>query len=205
MSDVENYPSNSHKNKPKEKKVEQVVSGQVIQRKKTLGGKIKETFTGEAASSVAEYVLFDVIVPAAKAMLADAASQGAERLLFGDSRERRVVSGGRQSYTPYNRVSSSSSKTEYNSRRNMSYRARATHNFDEIVLDSRGEAEEVLDRLADLIRDYDVATVADLYDLVGITGSFTDDKWGWFDIRSASVSRVREGYLLNLPKTEPVD
>ena len=86
----------------------------------------------------------------------------------------------------------------------MSTRDKATHNFDGIILESRREAEEVIDRLGDLIDNYDAATVSDLYELVGITGSFTDDKWGWTDIRSAGIRRVREGYLLQLPRTEPL-
>lgn len=201
-----NYPGNSHKNKDKKpatsaKKVEKVISGEAIQRKKTLGSKIRETLTGEDARSVGAYILFDVIIPAAKAMLADAASQGAERMLFGESRGRRS-SGVKPGYTSYNRMYN---RDERPPRRDLSQRARATHDFAEVVLSSRGEAEEVLDRLNDLIDTYDMATVSDLYDLVGITGSFTDDKWGWFDLRGATIRPVREGYLILLPKTQPLD
>ena len=87
----------------------------------------------------------------------------------------------------------------------MSRRAKATHNFDEIILATRHEAEEVIDRLFDLISRYETATVADLYELVGEDRSYTDDKWGWTDIRGAGVQRVRNGYLLNLPRPEPLD
>lgn len=209
MVDEKNYPSNSNSKKQgkdegsHKKKVDKVVTGEAIQRKKPLGSRIKETFTGEDARSVGSYILFDVFVPAAKAMLADAASQGAERLLFGDSSPRTRSGSGRSNYTSYNRMHSSSSGPS--SRREISYRARATHDFDEIVVASRGEAEEVLDRLGDLVDSYDVASVADFYDLVGITGNFTDDKWGWADLRSASVRRVRDGYLISLPKPQPLD
>lgn len=78
------------------------------------------------------------------------------------------------------------------------------HDFSDIILASRADAEEVLDRLRDLVSQYDVATVNDLYDLVGLTGEFTDDKWGWTDLRTASVRVVRGGYLLNLPRTQPI-
>lgn len=204
-----NYPSNSHKNKDKKlptptKKVEKVISGEAIQRKKTFGSKFKETLTGEDARSVGAYILFDVIIPAAKAMLADAASQGAERMLFGDSRNRHRSSGNnRDGYTSYNRMYNK--RDERPANRDLSQRARATHDFAEIVLSTRGEAEEVMDRLHDLIDMYDMATVSDLYDLVGITGSFTDDKWGWFSLKGSSIRPVREGYLILLPKTQSLD
>jgi hypothetical protein len=48
--------------------------------------------------------------------------------------------------------------------------------------------------------DYGQASISDLYELVGITANFTDNKWGWTDLRSSSVSRARDGYLLNLPR-----
>jgi len=51
-----------------------------------------------------------------------------------------------------------------------------------------------------------MVSVADLYELVGIQGSYTDNKYGWTkNIRNASVVRVRDGYLLKLPKALPFD
>ena len=79
------------------------------------------------------------------------------------------------------------------------------HDFNEIILGTRVEAEEVIDRLFDLLSKYDNASVADLYELVGITANFTDEKWGWTDLRGASVAKVRNGYLLDLPRPEPLD
>ena len=81
----------------------------------------------------------------------------------------------------------------------------AKHDFDEIVLDQRAEAEEVIDRLYDVVSRYESATVADLYDLVGLPSTHTDHKWGWTDLRGAGVSRIRDGYLLDLPDPEPLD
>lgn len=86
----------------------------------------------------------------------------------------------------------------------MSRRARARHDFDEIVLTSRAEAEDVIDRLFDLVGKYDTASVADLYELVGFDSAHTDYKWGWTDLRGAGVAKVREGYLLDLPDPTPI-
>lgn len=204
-----NYPGNSNRKhneeEPKKKKVDKVVTGSAKKRKKPLSKKLAETFVGEDIESVGQYVLFDVIVPAAKSTIADATSQAIERMLFGESRKRPGQPGRvHGNYTPYNRSSGSTVRTQ-GSGRDISRRARATHDFDEIIIDTRGEAEEVLDRLGDLIDMYDHATVSDLYDLVGITGNWTDDKWGWFDIREANIARVRSGYLLNLPKPVTID
>lgn len=86
----------------------------------------------------------------------------------------------------------------------MSRQARAQHNFDEIVLQSRTEAEEVVDRLFEVVSRYGSASVADLYELVGLSSTHTDNKWGWDDLQGAGVSRVRGGFLLDLPEPEPL-
>ena len=216
---MENYPGNSNratsktppnaKPKPKakeEKKVEKVVVGTVTRRKKPLGKRFSETFVTGDAESVFAYVLNDVMIPAAKDMVADAFTQGVERMLFGDSRGRSRVSTSKPTgsgYTSYNRMSPAAKRPD--PRQDISRRARATHNFDEIILDTRHEAQEVIDQLFSLVSEYDVATVADLYEMVGQTGDFIDEKWGWVDMRGAGVTRVKGGYLLDLPRPEPID
>lgn len=206
-----NYQSNSHKSKaadkeaPPEKRVDKVITGDAITRKKPLGRRIAETFTGEDVHSVGGYVLFEVMLPALKTMISDAASQGVERMLFGDSRPAsRIGSRSVNGYTSYNRISQAPSMSGAGPRA-LSQRARATHDFREIILETRGQAEVVMERLGDLIAQYGVATVADLYELVGVTGSFTDDKWGWPDLREAGIRRVRDGFLMMLPAPTALD
>lgn len=204
------YPSNTRAKKEttekEERRVEKVISGHVVKRKKSLGKKFFETFIGEDIDTVSSYIIHDVLVPAAKSTISDMVQSGIEMLLFGEKKGSRTRRDGGRSYVSYNSYSSSYRRDDRrDDRRDVSSRNRARHNFDEIVLDSRGEAEEVLSCLVDLVIDYGEATVADLYDLVGVTGNFTDNKYGWRDLSSASVSRVRDGYLLNLPKVKLLD
>ena len=86
----------------------------------------------------------------------------------------------------------------------MSHAGRATHDFGEIIFDTRGDAEIVLERMSDLISDYGMATVSDLYDFCGMTGEYTDDRWGWTSSRAFVVVRTRGGYILDLPKPSPI-
>ena len=216
---MEDYPSNSHKKTaPKKeieepKKIERIIEGEVIRRKKPLSKRFAETFIGGDAKTVGLYIVYDVLLPAVKDTLADAMSQGVERMLFGEARStsrRGSRSSGSNSYISYNRYAPNqpSNQRDRYSRPEppgMSRRARATHDFDEIVLGTRAEAEEVIDQLFAILERYESVAVFDLYELVGITNTPQDEKWGWSDLRGASVSRVRNGYLLNLPKTEPLD
>jgi hypothetical protein len=75
----------------------------------------------------------------------------------------------------------------------------------DIVLATEADAEEVLERLFQMIVKYDVASVGDLYDAVGLNGTYEDTKWGWANLAGSGVSRVRSGYMLVLPKPVPVE
>ena len=211
-----NYPPNSKKSHqeavPEKKVVPKIITGTVVQRKKPLGRKIAETFGGDSASDVGMYVLFEVIIPAIKDMIVNSGKEALDRAFYGGSRPRlgqgrpqRGVHTSYQAYYPRNPPTFE--ERGYPPQRTLSQKARATHDFDEVVLESRGEAEAVLDGMGMLLDQYDVVTVSDLYDLLGsgATGSYVDDKWGWYDLRGASVTRVREGYLLNLPRTTVIE
>ena len=59
-------------------------------------------------------------------------------------------------------------------------------------------------KLNEIIDTYKIASVADLYDLVGLTGNYTDNRYGWTNIASADVIRTRDGYQLKLPRALPI-
>jgi hypothetical protein len=214
---MEHFPSNSQSEPPRRqdpgpKKIEKVIQGEVVRRKKPLGKRVSSIFVGGDARNASDFVFWDILVPAAKDMVADAVSQGIERIIFGEVRSTSRRTGrrpGDRGYISYNRIGMQDSSRRSSYRRDegrpISSRARANHDFEEIILATRVEAEEVIDRLFDLVSRYESASVADLYELVGVTGNYTDNKWGWTDIRGAGVTRVRNGYLLDLPRPESLD
>ena len=55
------------------------------------------------------------------------------------------------------------------------------------------------------IDQYGIISVSDLCELVGISGNYTDNKYGWTSLRTADVVRTRDGYILKLPKALPID
>ena len=192
------YKSNSHRSREierEEKKVERVVKGQVKSKKKN---KFADTFISEDAASVKDYIIFDVLIPAAKNAISDMVTTGIQMMLYGEVRGTSKSKGTKVSYSKY-----------YDDRRDRDYdrrsRTRSGYDYDEIILESRAEAEEVLNSMDDLLDRYGLVSVADLYDLVGITGNYTDNKYGWTSLRHASVQRLRDGYLLKLPRAIPLD
>lgn len=205
---MEEFPPNSMKQALKtgqtaseDKKIERVTSADATLRKKPLGRKFMDTFFGADLKSVIQYVLSDVLAPAAKDMIVEAGSQGLERMIFGDTNPRRRSVGG---VTPtghinYNRMG----RQNRGPSPGPQVRGRSRPAFDEVVLQSRAEGQEVLSRMYDILSRYESVTVSDLYELVGIRGDHTDLKWGWTDLHGASVDRLRNGgFLLDLPQPE---
>ena len=209
--DTPDYPPNSFSSKKppepeEEKKIERVTKSEAIRRKKGLGRKFKEVFFAADARTTGQFIIYSVLIPAAKDMIIDGVREGVEKLVRGDSyRRRNAPRSGPAGYVSYNTMPMRRDPREMEQPRPLSSRARARHDFDEIVLTSRAEAEEVIERMFDIVGRYTTATVADLYDLVGVRSSHVDHKWGWSDMRGAGVVRVRDGYLLELPDIQPME
>lgn len=209
---MDQFPSNSRRperSREEPKKVERVVQGEVVRRKTPIGRRMTQNLIGGDAQSVWGYMFGEVLIPAARDMISDALTGGIERAIFGDGASRgRGRSRGHAGRTDYHGISSSRHRvmnSRDEPRRELSRRSRSTHNFDEIVLEQRVEAEEVLDRMDAWLDKYDFVSVAEFYELCGVSGNYTDQKYGWTDIRGASIHRVRGGYLIKLPPPEALD
>lgn len=207
MSETE-FPPNSDKSRlgeteeKTEKDVKQVTSTPAIRRKKGLGKQFKSIFFGGDAKTALSYGIYEVVIPSAKEMILDFGRETLEKLIMGTSRrQRNAPTSGPGGYVSYNRYAMGQ---QAQPSRTISRAARVRHQFDEIVLETRSEATEVLDRLYELVDKYGSASVADLYELAGVAATHADQKWGWEELRGAGVGRVRGGYLLELPDPEPL-
>lgn len=210
---MEDFPANSRKarTRPEEpKRIERVTSAEAVRRKRGLGRQFKETFIGGSARMAVEYMTLEVIVPAVRDTLAEALQSGIERLIYGETRPRRRGSTpttySNVGHVNYQGMSSQSPPRTSSGPRMLSRSSRTRHDFGEIVIQSRGEAEEVIDRMFDILSRYGSVTVADLYELTGIQSSHTDHKWGWTALPGAKAARLRSGeFLLDLPDPQPMD
>ena len=189
-----NYQSNSHKSKRNsvedKKKVNKIVKGKVKTKKKNG---ILSSFINDDLQDIKKYIVEDVLIPTIKKTITDVVKNSIDMFFYGEvSRPNR----------------SNSSRISYSSYYDRDREPRRRRNdllIDDIVLESRAEAEEVLDRLDEMIEEFGMASVLNLYDLIGVTAPFTADKYGWTDIRNATAVRVRDGYLLKLPRVMPLD
>lgn len=201
------YKPNSHKSKKEEvgeKKVEKVVSGKVVSKKKTEVQKFTDVFISEDVHNVKSYILMDVLVPAIKKALSDIVKNGIDMILYGEgaSRTKRNSPASKVSYGSFY-----DDDPKYKRYNKPAYdRVKSGYDYDDIILATKGEAEEVLYRMDELVVAYGLVSVADFYELVGVEGRYTDNKYGWTDVRNAHAVRLRDGgYLIKLPKALPLD
>ena len=201
---MEDYRKNSDKarkdaeeQKSSGKKVERVTKGSVKAKKKSGFRKFMDAFVQEDAGTVKNYIWNEVLVPAVKKTFSDTVTNALDMFLWGKNGGRRPRSNAeRISYRSYyDRPSTTARESD----------RRRSYDYDDVILDSREEADEVLARMDELLTDYKMVSVADFYDLVGITGKTTDNRYGWTDLRSASVVRDRDGYLIKLPRAEALE
>lgn len=201
--EMENYKPNSFKSREEnersanEKKVQKIVNGPIKTKKKNGLQKFAQSFILEDLSKVKEDVINDVIVPSIKKTISDIIKNGIDTLFYGkDARNRNTgIAANKVSYRNY--YDNSSGVRTVNTR--------STYAYDDIILASRGEAELVLSQMEDVISRYQFISVADLYELVGLRGSYTDNNYGWINLQSAKIISVQEGFLLKLPRAMPLE
>ena len=193
------FKPNSHKYKEEQKssnerKVGKVTTGKVKTKKRSEGSKLRDIFIAEDVSSVRSYIFMDVLVPAIKNAIVDIVTDGVN-MIFGTGKKRSSSSSNYVSYRDCFRRDD----------RIRDSRASNRFNYDDLIFESRGEAEAVRDQMDAMIDRYGVVTIADMYDMADISAPYTSNKYGWTSLRNADVIRVREGYVIKLPRAMPID
>lgn len=74
----------------------------------------------------------------------------------------------------------------------------------EAYFSAKEEAELVLEHLTTILSKYSVASVADLYDLIGQPTTYVDQTFGWTNLDQAHVRELREGYTILFPSLEKI-
>ena len=205
MSEHE-YKPNSHRYRENQadtpverKKVEKVVKGVVKTKKKSQIHKFTDIFVAEDIRDVKTYLIDDLLIPSIKNTILDLIVEGATIIFKGEPGRNRK-SGSSVDYVSYRRYADRDRRDD----RHRDTRTRTSYGFDDIILESRSEAEDVLTRMDELIELYGEVSIADMYELIGKSCNYTDNKYGWKNIRNAEPVRVRDGWMLKLPKAIPL-
>lgn len=209
------YQGNTRKEREKsenkerpEKRVEKVIVGEVIQKPKGTWYKFRNVFLGGDAKQAARYVTTNVFFPAVRNIIYDVVKGYAERVIFPDSEYRRRSPSVNYNQVQYqNRQPIIQNPFNYRERRELTQTPIVRQNryeMNDIILGTQEEADLVIERLNDVIDQYQVVSLGDLYDLLGLQTSHIDNKWGWTRLHNVQVRQIKEGYLLELPLLEEI-
>lgn len=227
---MENFPGNSHTSRmvkndqensediSEPKKAKSVVTGKVIERKKPLGTRVKDLFVNDGGS-FAEYLVEKVVVPMMKDMVlsvitqtADGFRQGLEEKLFGPNdqrpRGRTVGYNGGRAPVNYTRYSSGSpmGRRDPNTRPPGPYSARRSNVVKEFIVESREDADAILEELDAVIDTVGHCTVGDFYSTMNEAPETTDESWGWTNLAGARVSKLgMHEFLITMPRPRVID
>lgn len=207
-----NYSGNSIKNRDNKNQkenrpdVKKVVKGKVKVKKKSEISKIANTMISEEVKSIKEYAIYEVVIPVIKDTITQLVKGSIDMLFYG---EVRSSSSRRSSSSGASKVSYSSyydDRYDRRDRRPDDRRVAQRYSYDDITFTHREDAKEVLDRMDEIIEQYGVVRVADLFEMAGVTGNgHTDQNYGWTDITSATIERDRYNeYYINLHRPSPI-
>ena len=87
----------------------------------------------------------------------------------------------------------------------VSYREYAENRFDKVIFDTYENAQKALDALKELCDKYGHASVADLYDIAGLSTNYTQHNHGWYSLDDVSIKQIRDGYVLDTPVTTRIN
>jgi hypothetical protein len=200
LENYDNLKGNSNKAKEaaaEEKPAEKAISGPAKLRKKSEVEKIADTFLTEDRHKARDHIIYDLLVPAVKNFVIDMVTV----MLKGETpRERdRSRTIDTVSYRPYDKY--------YDRRNDPAPISRRAFSFDDVELTDREDAETVLDMMNDMIFRSGYATVANLYEYSGMKEyiTYTMSRYGWTDLRDATIQLMRNGHwLIKMPPVSPI-
>ena len=205
----EDFPSNANVTEaPKKESIEPMKLEGKVKTKRSVMKSVKDEFVGEDAPGIGNYILFDILFPALRDLVLDIGHSTLDMAMGGrgyNNRRRSYSSYDRRdSYISYNRMYDD--RRPRRDRDDDRYERRVGRDLDDLIFESRADAEDCLDRMLDRLERYMCVSVADLYDILGETvfGDWTKTDWGWEDLSGARIRKVRGGWLLDLPRVRPI-
>lgn len=202
-------PGNSDKSREgatpaKKAKETKVIAKAKVSKTSPIKEALKTFFVNDLPD-IANHLVVDVAIPAAKNAITDMVTQGIQQLLYGAVDVNRGRSG---TYTSYG----SSSRTTYTRGAPSNVRYLEPRNavrqntlrVDDLIFDSKADATEVIEYLAETIERYGQVSVASLYSSVGIQPKYTDERWGWTTLDAFELRSSRDGWIIVSESPEPI-
>lgn len=186
-----------------EKRVDAPVTTDVKVKKENS---LAKKFFAQDLKTTGKGVTNDILIPGVKNLIVNVLKKAVDYLFMGTYAPTNQ--NGYTNYTTYGvpkNVSYAPGYTPAPSAPGMPSRP-SIYAVSEIVFNDRGDAEEVLARMDEIIKKYGMVSVLDFYDLINQKSmNHTDNKYGWKDLSGAMVLRGSDGYRIQFPKVVPLE
>lgn len=174
-------------------------------KKKSRFEKAAKSVSAVDGASMKNFVVDEVLIPTFKDTFFRIITDGLSLILFGSTGNgarlsNRFAGGGAR--VSYNGFWNGGTRPE--SRADRYGRRRSVEPEEDLVFPSRADAEAVIDTLADVIDQYGVATMADLYDLAQVTAPYTYNRYGWRSVQGFDVRHSRDGWVIIYPNASSI-
>lgn len=196
-------PGNTDKAKEGASPEKKVIAKAKVQKKSAIKEALR-TFFAQDLPEIAEHLLIDVAIPAAKNAITEMVTQGIEQLLYGEVDPRHRSRSGYTSYSSSSRTNRGTGYYESRRTEHRGPRQPKPTNVEDLVFDTRGDAVDVIEFIAEQIKEYGQVSVADLMSSVGIQPRYTDERWGWTTTDAFEIRQIREGWLVSADRPEPI-
>jgi len=175
--------------------------------KKTTLQIFKDSFIADEIGDLREYIIKDLVVPMIKDAIVDGIGNSLSMILYGEKSDYRRGYGSR-----YYSDRSPSGIRRYDYSRGYSYKESRAREEDErryakaqqwepLECESRQEALDILEQMSDILEEYDSVSIADMYDLGGVSTRPEDNNYGWRSLTSAHIRETRHRtYIIDMPR-----
>lgn len=172
--------------------------GKVTLKKSKMNSLGKSVIQGSITDAIT-LAFTELIIPAGRDLLFNVVTSVSQTLIYGESEppstSNRVNRIPYSSISNYNRVGRPTSRVQ-------KIRQRPEDGF---IFERKSDADTIIEELREACDSFGVVTVQALYEICDKTAPYTANKYGWMNLDDARVERTRDGYVLKLPRSMPLD
>lgn len=177
---------------PTEKEITPVIKGTAHKKQDSIPVRFLKELIPNGNIPLKDYLLNSVIVPTTRNTILNII-----HMMFGVKPLNDTK--GRTDFTQYYKSPSSTVYPGIGKKRAFNC------GYQPITVETRQDAQAVLDQMRDILEDYEWVTVMDLYQMVGIPTTSTDNRFGWNSIVGARLEYRSDGFRIVLPDPLPVE
>ena len=166
---------------------------------------IKRAIFAQDFKDIKQGVIDDIIRPKIKDMVFELAdnvmntiSCSLQMMIFGDVRRSQNRPMDRVSYNQYaypsRKIAPAPTPT-----------LSASYNCDNLVYETKGDAEVVLAAMQEHLRHYPYVEVSRMYEFSNLSmPNWTSNNFGWDNLDGVTVKKIDGDYIIDLPRAKPI-